>query len=259
MSKVERKRNIIGAVLLALVVVLLGVLIFQGIQAAAERDTAQNSAVTSAQQKKNLAEEVADACRSGQVVKSTAGVDLCQRAATIVEQPPTVEGPAGPRGLPGADGEDGAPGATGKPGAPGAAGTNGAEGAGGLTGLPGLTGFTGMTGLPGLTGATGEAGEAGSPGVDGAPGPVGPPGPTGSVGAPGEDGEDGAPGAVGSPGADGATGLSGRGISDVKCVGDGNASYWLITYTDGTTDQSSGPCKVAAAVPVEPAPTEPTS
>lgn len=106
MSQLERKRNLIGVGLLVLVALLLGVLIFQNFQAAMDRDAAQSSAANSAQQKKSLAEEVANACQSGQVVKSSAGVDLCQRAATIVQQPVTTEGPAGPRGLPGADGKD---------------------------------------------------------------------------------------------------------------------------------------------------------
>lgn len=231
MSRVERKRNIIGGVMLALVVVLLGVLIFQNFQSTAERDTAQSSAVTQAQQKKNLAEEVADACQAGQVVKSSAGVDLCAKAATIAQQPVTIEGPAGPagpRGLPGRDGDDG------KTGAPGASGPDGSDG---KPGAAGLAGASGIDGAPGPAGADGLDGAAGAPGNDGQPGP---PGPAGKDGTNGKDGAAGAPGASGMPG---------RGIKAVQCVGDGAASYWQITFTDGTTAQSSGPCKVSTSPP----------
>ncbi|WP_218062941.1 collagen-like protein [Arthrobacter sp. SDTb3-6] len=216
MSQLERKRNILGAVLLSLVVVLLAALVWQNFQSSAERDTAQSSAATQAQQKKNLAEEVADACESGQVVKSSAGVDLCARAATIAQQPVTIEGPAGPpgpRGLPGRDGTDGA------------------------------------TGPAGVAGGNGPAGTNGSDGTDGAQGPAGPPGAQGVAGA---NGADGAPGQPGADGATGAKGADGRGVQGVECVGDGAASYWLITYTDGTTAQSTGPCRLTQP---EPSPT----
>lgn len=172
MSRLERKRNLIGGVLLMLAVTMMGILIFQNFQASVERDVAQSSAATSQQQKKNLAEEVADACQSGQIVMGVAGVDLCDRAATIAEQPVSVAGPQGPRGLPGADGKGGLPGTAGKAGAdglPGAAGTNGAD-----------SKIPGPQGIPGL------------PGVDGkdstVPGPVGPAGPAGTNGAAGANG-----------------------------------------------------------------------
>lgn len=213
MSQLERKRNIIGTALLALVIILAVTLIWQNFQTMAQRDTAQSSAATQAQQKKNLAEEVADACRSGQVVKSSAGVDLCDKAATIAQQPVTVEGPqgpAGPRGLPGKDGSDGATGATGATGKTGPPGVDGSDGADGLNGAPGAAG------KPGLDGTNGTPGPAGTAGKDGA------------------------------TGATGLTGADGRGIKSVECIGDGDASYWKITYTDGSTAQSSGPCKVAA-------------
>ena len=223
MSNLERKRNYIGAGLLALLVLLVGTLVWQSFQSSMERDEAQTSAATSQQQKKNLAEEVADACQSGQVVKSAAGVDLCARAATIAEQPATVEGPAGPRGLPGLDGVDGADGATGPTGAPGRTGPAGADGTDGTDGL---------------------GGEAGLPGAGGVPGPAGP------------AGKDGAMGASGATGSTGLTGDTGRGITDVQCVGDGDDSYWQITYTDGTTAQSSGPCRIEEPDPTStPTPT----
>ncbi|WP_062006140.1 collagen-like protein [Arthrobacter alpinus] len=175
MSRLERKKSIIGGLLLALAIILMGVLIFQNIQAAAERDMAQSSAANSAQQKKNLAEEVADACQSGQIVMGVAGVDLCDRAATIAQQPVSVAGPQGPRGLPGTDGKDGQPGPAGKAGTdglPGAAGTNGADSK--IPGPQGLPGIPGIPGLPGIDGkdstVPGPAGPAGANGADGANG-----------------------------------------------------------------------------------------
>lgn len=220
MSQLERKRNYILAGLLVLLVLLVGTLVVQNFQATMERDSAQSSAATSAQQKKNLAEEVAEACQSGQVVKSAAGVDLCARAATIAQQPVTIEGPqgpAGPRGLPGSDGETGATGPAGPAGKAGGAGANGIDG---------------DDGAPGLAG------------TDGATGPMGPAGPAG---------KDGSPGVQGAQGVAGSPGATGKGVAKVECVGDGGASYWLITYTDGTTDQSTGPCRLTPSEPTPPA------
>ena len=248
MSRTERKKNLIGAVLLALVVVLLGVLIFQNVQAAAERDTAQTSAATSAQQKKNLAEEVADACESGQVVKSVAGVDLCQRAANIAQQPTTVEGPAGPRGLPGADGKDGKNSTV--PGPEGPAGVDGKDST--VPGPQGATGLTGMTGASGVDGVAGTGSEA--------PGPIGPPGPAGAEstvpGPAGPAGQDGASivGPAGPAGKDGLDGAQGRGIASATCGDDAN---WQITYSDGTTF-NAGKCRDPALPPeITPTPTAP--
>lgn len=116
----------------------------------------------------------------------------------------------------------------------------------GTSGSAGPAGAVGATGLPGKTGAAGATGDTGSPGT------AGPAGQTGLIGATGEQGEpgtSGAPGKDGSPGKDGASGKDGRGITGVECVGTGDASYWLITYTDGTTAQSSGPCRLTTALP----------
>lgn len=210
MSRAEKKKSLIGGALLALVAVLLAVLIFQNFQANIDRDTAQSSAATSQQQKKNLAEEVADACQSGQVIKSVAGVDLCARAATIAQQPVTIEGPqgpAGPRGLPGADGDDGEDGAAGSTGKTGSTGKDGSPGAGGTTGLTGASG------------------------ADGATGPMGPPGPAG---------KDGTNGAKGEPGKDGSDGISPASIAFTDATGTtysctpdppGSATYTCITQT----------------------------
>lgn len=109
------------------------------------------------------------------------------------------------------------------------------------------------------------AGPKGDPGRDGrdgkdstVPGPAGPPGKDGSdgldsliAGPPGATGAAGkdstVPGPQGPPGADGkdgAPGADGRGISSVTCEGTGDTSYWVVTYTDGTTQTSTGPCRL---------------
>lgn len=84
----------------------------------------------------------------------------------------------------------------------------------------------GCIGAPGQTGTAGEAGNVGQPGANGADGAVGPTGPAGP------------PGPQGDPGTAGA---DGRGVTAVTCQNDGT---WLITYTDGTTSTTQGPCKI---------------
>lgn len=84
-------------------------------------------------------------------------------------------------------------------------------------GEPGET----VVGPPGAVGAPGES-------VTGPGGPAGPPGPAGA---------DGAPGAPGAAGADG------RGIAALECVDSDTSSDWVITFTDGTTQTVTGPCR----------------
>jgi hypothetical protein len=116
---------------------------------------------------------------------------------------------------------------------PGAQGDAGPRGLPGIDGQQGPTGPAGPKGDMGVPGQTGPAGPAGSAGTDG---PAGPPGPAGADGAPG------APGVPGAPGADG------RGIALAECQTDG---AWLITYTDGTTSTTSGPCRIPDPLPTE--------
>lgn len=59
-------------------------------------------------------------------------------------------------------------------------------------------------------------------------------------------GPQGEPGAT-VTGPPGATGPTGRGIADTDCLEDGT---WRITYTDGTTSTSRGPCRIVV-VPTE--------
>lgn len=139
--------------------------------------------------------------------------------------------------LTGEQGERGLPGPPGPPGPPGKDGVDGAS----------VTGPKGDVGAPGAPGADGQSiqgapGKDGASGVDGAPGPQGPPGET-VVGPPGPAGAPGTPGEPGAPGADG------RGISAITCQDDGN---WAISYTDGTTSWTPGPCRATTPSEVLP-------
>lgn len=140
--------------------------------------------------------------------------DLCVKATQVQENP--TQAIPGPKGDTGADGLDGLPGID------------------GATGPPGPTGPAGQVGPAGADGTDGISGESGLPGAGGLPGPAGPAGKDGAMGA---------------TGATGLTGESGRGITGVQCIGDGDDSYWQITYTDGTTAQSSGPCRIEGPEP----------
>lgn len=126
--------------------------------------------------------------------------------------------------------------------------------------VPGPTGPAGPSGVPGPSGSAGPSGEPGPSGSPGAPGPTG---------APGADGQAGSNGAAGQPGADAvaptvaasvdASGhliitvtagdgtvsqydagqVAPRSITSTQCQPDGT---WLITYSDGSTETSPGPC-----------------
>ena len=83
-------------------------------------------------------------------------------------------------------------------------------------------------------------------------GPVGPPGPASTVAGPaGQDGRNGAdstvPGPEGPQGPPGLDGAPGRGVTSLSCEADGT---WLISYSDGTTSTTAGPCRVASVPPV---------
>lgn len=127
------------------------------------------------------------------------------------------------------------------PGATGATGERGPKGDMGVAGQSGPTGPVGATGPQGIPGSAGINGSNGKDGVPGATGPQGDPGPAGPAGPQGPPGD---PGAAGPPGPTGATG-PGRGISDITCDGTDATSSWIITYTDGTTQQIAGPCRVS--------------
>lgn len=163
--------------------------------------------------------------------------DLCVKGETVLENP--TEAIAGPKGDKGNDGERGpvgpagATGPKGDAGPMGPVGPKGDKGDKGDDGLAGLTveGPAGAEGTMGPMGPAGPAGPAGAPGKDGPPGPVGPAGPAGADGAPGAQGPRGEPG---------------RGIQTQYCGDDGR---WLVTYTDGTT-QDGGVCRTDPGPPV---------
>lgn len=190
-------------------------------QVTADRDVAKAEAASEQQAKKDIAVTAQAAlCQAGDV--DVYDAELCDQLEAIAEEPSrTEQGPQGIQGTQGIPGQRGADGVNGRDGQPGPLGPVGPTGTDGLNGIDGL-GFTG------LTGATGPAGKDST-----VPGPAG------------KDGKDGTPGADGS---------NGRGISSVTCEGVGDTSYWLVTYDDGTTQTSGGPCRVQATI--IPAPTE---
>lgn len=198
-------------------------------QAFADRDTAQAEAASEQQQKKDIAVEAQAAlCLSGDVAVYDSA--LCEQLEKVAAEPSRMEqGPQGVQGVPGTQGPRGRNGAEGKDGEPGPAGPSGPAGP---AGSDGTNGFNGSDGLEGGAGPTGAEGDTGPPGA---------------AGPPGADGVDGTPG---TPGA------NGRGIASVTCEGAGSNSYWLVTYDDGTTQTSGGPCRIEAAAAPVPAPTE---
>ena len=187
-------------------------------QVTADRDTAKAEAANEQQAKKDIAVEARAAlCQAGEVAVYDA--NLCDQLEKIAEEPSRLE--QGPQGIQGVQG---------------VTGTRGPAGKDGADGPPGPAGANGVDGAEGVNGLNGELGPAGADGADSTvPGPAGPPGSNGSDGAPG------------SPGP------SGRGITSVTCEGAGEASYWLVTYDDGTTQTSGGPCRLEP-VPI-PSPT----
>ncbi|SEE82175.1 hypothetical protein SAMN04489740_2674 [Arthrobacter alpinus] len=188
-------------------IILIGVMLTVGLQLKAQSDTR-----TAQANSQTLSADIIRICdTSGTLLVDDR--DVCEKATQVQEDPSqAIPGPKGDPGKDGLDGEDGADSTV--PGPSGPAGKDGKDST-----VPGAAGTDGQS-------IQGQPGNAGEPGV---PGPAGP------------AGKDGAPGATG---ATGTTGANGRGVADVQCVGDGDESYWQITYTDGTTDHSSGPCKV---------------
>lgn len=149
----------------------------------------------------------------------------------------TLTGEPGERGAPGMDGAPGMVGPAGPPGPAGPVGPDGGVGEPGLDGSPGA---------PGVDGQRGQDGNAGADGAAGPQGPPGEPGPAGPEGQPGSPGADGATGPVGPPG---ATGEPGRSVTSLSCQPDGS---WLVTYTDGGSSTTPGPCRLFPGTEVLP-------
>lgn len=193
----------------------------------------------------SLAEQIRQSCEQGRDV-TLGDQDLCKQASDVAAQPDEIQPAKGDKGDPGPTGATGATGASGSPGKQGEKGDTGEAGEAGRDGedstVAGPSGAAGASGAPGkdgkdslVPGSKGEKGDKGDKGDPGADSTV--PGPSG---APGKDGTDGAPG---------KDGKDGRGITGVKCVGTGDTSHWEITYTDGTTQTSDGPCRITVSTP----------
>lgn len=54
---------------------------------------------------------------------------------------------------------------------------------------------------------------------------------------------------AGKVGEKGDPGPAGRGIKDTDCIGSGDESFWRFLYSDGTTSDESGPCRLATLPP----------
>lgn len=187
---------------------------------AADRDAAQAVAASEQTQKQEIAQEAqAVICTADDV--QVYDEALCSRLQAVADEPtPAAIGPKGDKGEPGRDGRPGKDSTV-----PGPKGDKGDDST-----VPGPTGFAGLTGL---TGPPGADGKDGAPGLDGAPGKDGPPG---------------------APGIDGAPGTDGRDVISVTCEGADDTSYWLVTYSDGTSQTSSGPCRLTTLPPTTEAP-----
>lgn len=123
--------------------------------------------------------------------------------------------------------------------------------------IPDSSDIAGERGPAGEAGSRGERGERGDMGLPGQTGPQGRDGADSTVPGPaGKDGESSSvPGPQGPPGADstvpgpqGPAGSNGRGVASVTCETDGT---WTVTYTDGSTSTTDGPCRIVLPDPVQ--------
>jgi hypothetical protein len=214
--------------------------VYVTLSATAEKNTAQANSQT-------LAQDIQQVCRQqGKLLIDDR--DLCAKATAVQETPTeALPGPKGDKGNPGEPGKDST-----VPGPVGPAGKDstvpGPVGPSGPPGRPGVDGDDGVAGLS-VRGPAGSDGESST-----VPGPPGPQGPAGPPGEPGKDGADstvpGPPGPAGPTGPAGANGSDGRGIQSAYC---GDDARWLITYTDGTTEDG-GVCRTDPGPPIGVAP-----
>lgn len=156
------------------------------------------------------------ACKNKPATTAGCSTPVAAEPSVIVKQ-----GKAGPTGIQGPQGPQGPIGPVGKPGIPG-------DSPKCLLLVSACSGPQGPEGKQGPAGEAGKQGERGPAGADGAPGPAGP------------EGKQGAQGEMG------AQGPKGVGVSSTQCTDDDtpNGSHWLITYADGTSETSPGPCRV---------------
>ena len=235
--------KLIFAMILGAILVLLA-LITLGLYGADQNDKADASEETLGE----LASQVQAKCAANPVEARKLFGDVCGKAKEIDERPAGAKGDPGEKGDPGVQGPRGLQGAQGPVGPQGPTGPQGPPGIQGPIGLPGQSPrcLLEPARCVGAQGAAGERGETGPQGPQGEPGATGEKGDQGPPGVAGKDGADGKPGVDGTNGTDGK---DGRGIADTDCQEDGT---WLITYTDGTTDTTRGPCRVMAPPVVKP-------
>lgn len=191
-----------------------------------ERDNARVEVATQQQQKVEIATEAQRAlCSTGNIEVYDSG--LCEQLEAIADgEPVPSTGPIGPKGDKGDPGDRGPAGKDGEDGADGADST--------VPGPAGAAGDPGGTGAPGAPGSDGET-------IVGPPGPEGPPGPAGPEGPPGADST--------------VPGPAGVSVTSITCEGIGPDSFWLITYSGGTTGTTAGPCRLAQQQLPQPLPT----
>lgn len=201
--------------IVALLVVVTGLAIAVYFFATADRDAARAVAASEQTQKQEIAEEArAVLCVADDI--QVYDEALCARLedAAAGGSEP-IPGPAGAKGEKGAKGDKGEKGDKGDKGDPGPQGEKGDPGAAGLAGSPGAPGNVGASGLQGAKGEKGDPGPKGDKGDPGAPG---------------------------------------RGIESVICEGNGQESYWVVTFSDGTSATSTGPCRLTTLQPEAPQP-----
>jgi hypothetical protein len=225
--------KLIFAMILGAILVLLALIVL-GLYGADRNDKANASEQTLG----DLASQVQASCAANPVDARKVFGGVCGKAKEIDERPVGEKGDPGAKGDPGDQGPRGVQGAMGPQGPAGPQGPQGPPGAPGRTGPIGITGQSPQCLLE-PSRCVGAAGPKGDPGPQGS---------QGEPGAPGETGPQGPAGPQGDPGATGPTGAAGRGIADTDCQEDGT---WLITYTDGTSSTSRGPCRIVVP-PVEP-------
>lgn len=197
--------------LLGVALIACGLAVLSYIYFNQAKDNAEALAVQQAQEKQVIAEEArAVICKADDV--EVYDEELCSRLEAAADTGAAIAGRDGKDGRDGAAGPRGLDGRDGQDGAPGPEGPAGRDGADGI----------GRDGLAGLAGRDG----ASIIGPEGPAGPVGPTGPAGPVGPSGPAGADG------------------RGIKNMQCIGEGNDSYVLVTFSDDTTTTWAGPCRL---------------
>jgi len=201
-------------VLVLLFGLALVLLVWHDLQLRAE--TAETSAAS-------LAQQVQTECETNGELRID-GRDLCDQADEVAENVPAeaLPGPQGERGPAGVQGAQGRTG-PGPTAAQIAAAVDDWCKAGMCKGEDGEDST-----VPGPTGEPGQDSTV--------PGPMGPAGPAGA-----DSTVPGPPGVHGEQGPAGPAGQDGRGVQSVTCQEDGS---WLITYTDGATSTTDGPCRV---------------